>query len=187
MPVNIKGKEYLTVAERIQEAHKKYPNKIEIDTTVLKMQEGEVCIKAIVTIHGQTTLRYSGIAHEKANSSYINNTSYIENCETSAIGRALSAAGFSGAISVLTSQWALSSAATRLRLDGPCCFRLQHKSRPKRQVHLPSIDIQTRRSLLAPTICLPPPMIAFLQARPPSDKLNSIGSWYAASSSSSST
>lgn len=35
-----------------------------------------------------------GTAYEKENSSFINKTSYIENCETSAVGRALGMAGF---------------------------------------------------------------------------------------------
>lgn len=36
----------------------------------------------------------SGTAYEKEGSSFINKTSYIENCETSAVGRALGMAGF---------------------------------------------------------------------------------------------
>ena len=36
----------------------------------------------------------TGYAREDQNSSYINNTSYIENCETSAVGRALGMCGF---------------------------------------------------------------------------------------------
>ena len=35
-----------------------------------------------------------GHAYEKENSSFINKTSYIENCETSAVGRALGMCGF---------------------------------------------------------------------------------------------
>jgi hypothetical protein len=35
-----------------------------------------------------------GHAYEKEDSSFINKTSYIENCETSAVGRALGMAGF---------------------------------------------------------------------------------------------
>ena len=35
----------------------------------------------------------SGIAYEKEGSTFINKTSYIENCETSAVGRALGMAG----------------------------------------------------------------------------------------------
>ena len=41
-----------------------------------------------------------GTAYEKENSSFINKTSYIENCETSAVGRALGMAGFGIDVSV---------------------------------------------------------------------------------------
>ena len=41
-----------------------------------------------------STLLGTGTAYEKENSSFINKTSYIENCETSAVGRALGMAGF---------------------------------------------------------------------------------------------
>ena len=40
------------------------------------------------------TILATGTAYEKENSSFINKTSYIENCETSAVGRALGFAGF---------------------------------------------------------------------------------------------
>ena len=40
------------------------------------------------------TLLGTGTAYEKENSTFINKTSYIENCETSAVGRALGMAGF---------------------------------------------------------------------------------------------
>lgn len=36
----------------------------------------------------------TGTAYEKEGSTFINKTSYIENCETSAVGRALGMAGF---------------------------------------------------------------------------------------------
>ena len=36
----------------------------------------------------------TGTAYEKESSTFINKTSYIENCETSAVGRALGMAGF---------------------------------------------------------------------------------------------
>ena len=39
---------------------------------------------------------YVGHAFERANSSFINKTSHVENCETSAIGRALASAGYAG-------------------------------------------------------------------------------------------
>ena len=97
MPVNIHGRQYKTVAERVAEAHKKHKDNIEIQTKLVSWESGVVIMKAIVIIHSKdNTLTYIDYAYEKEGSSTINKTSILENCSTSAIGRALSAAGFAG-------------------------------------------------------------------------------------------
>ena len=97
MPVNIHGKQYKTVAERVMEAHKKHKDNIEIQTKLVSWESGVVIMKAIVIIHAKDkTLTYIDYAYEKEGSSMINKTSILENCSTSAIGRSLSAAGFAG-------------------------------------------------------------------------------------------
>ena len=97
MPVNIHGRQYKTVAERVAEAHKKHKDNIEIQTELVSWESGVVIMKAIVIIHSKdNTLTYTDYAYEKEGSSTINKTSILENCSTSAIGRALSAAGFAG-------------------------------------------------------------------------------------------
>lgn len=63
-----------------------------IKTELLSNENGICIFKAIVT-NGDIILG-TGTAYEKENSSFINKTSYIENCETSAVGRALGMAGF---------------------------------------------------------------------------------------------
>jgi hypothetical protein len=52
-------------------------------------------MKAAVSFEGEITAG-TGYAEEKRGSTQINKTSALENCETSAIGRALAAAGFGG-------------------------------------------------------------------------------------------
>ena len=57
--------------------------------------EGKVAIiKAYAYRDREDTRPATGHAYEKENSSFINKTSYIENCETSAVGRALAMLGF---------------------------------------------------------------------------------------------
>lgn len=84
--INIKGKEYITVNERVKEFRKLHPQG-QILTSILANADSQVMFKAEVVIEGVTVA--TGHAYEKEGSSFINKTSYIENCETSAIGRAL--------------------------------------------------------------------------------------------------
>ena len=89
--VKIKGKDYAMVHERIKAFRKLYPQG-RIETEVLYLQDGYCVIKATVYDDEESMLS-SGIAYEEKNSSTLNKTSFVENCETSAIGRALGIAG----------------------------------------------------------------------------------------------
>lgn len=93
---NIKGKEYAEVNQRIKAFRQLYPEGF-IKTEILSNENGVVVMKAIVgwyTADGSEIVLATGTAYEKETSSYINKTSYIENCETSAVGRALGMIGF---------------------------------------------------------------------------------------------
>jgi hypothetical protein len=95
--VEINGRTYQTVAYRLAEFRKEYPiaSKWNIETECLHRDEKEVVFKATIkNPDGQVVA--TGHAEEKRDSSYINRTSAYENCETSAIGRALATAGFIG-------------------------------------------------------------------------------------------
>lgn len=90
--INIKGKEYAPVSSRIKEFREnaKYAEWT-IETEILEM--GEVVLMKAIIKDVEGRIRAVGHAYEKENSTFINKTSYIENCETSAVGRAL---GFLG-------------------------------------------------------------------------------------------
>ena len=93
--VDVKGKEYVVVPQRVKAFRKLYPDGF-IMTDILSHENGVVVMQAKAGYYdeeGNAFVLGTGLAFEKADSSYINNTSYIENCETSAIGRAL---GFLG-------------------------------------------------------------------------------------------
>lgn len=89
--ISIKGKEYSPVQERITAFRRCYPQGF-IRTELVKDENGVCTMRAEVGT-GDLVLG-TGTAQEKETSSYINKTSYIENCETSAVGRALGMAGF---------------------------------------------------------------------------------------------
>lgn len=85
---NIKGKEYIEVNERVKAFRMLYPEgTIETDIIHLDTEAGLVVMKATASNDGKTL--GTGMSYERESSSYINKTSYIENCETSAVGRAL--------------------------------------------------------------------------------------------------
>lgn len=88
---NIKGKEYAEVNQRIKAFRMVYPNG-RIETNMLSNDNG-ICVFRATVGDGEETLG-TGHAYEKESGSFINKTSYIENCETSAVGRALGMAGF---------------------------------------------------------------------------------------------
>lgn len=89
---DVKGKDYAEVPQRVKAFRSLYPNG-SITTEILSIADGICVMKATVADEGGSILG-TGTAYEKEGSSYINKTSYIENCETSAVGRALGFAGF---------------------------------------------------------------------------------------------
>lgn len=92
----IKGKPYAEVKERVKAFRKVFPDGA-IMTEIIK-DDGDRCtVKAEIFVRGEegdTILISTGHASEVRTSSNVNKTSYIENCETSAVGRALGMAGF---------------------------------------------------------------------------------------------
>lgn len=88
--IPFKGKGYAMVNERIKAFRQICPMG-QIVTSIVSLENGVVTMKAEIFVDG--VIVADGLAQEKETSSYINKTSFIENCQTSAIGRAL---GFLG-------------------------------------------------------------------------------------------
>ena len=83
---NIKGKEYAEVNQRVKAFRSLYPEG-QIITEKLKEEDGEIEFIAKIG-DGMGKVLTTGHAHEVVVSSNINRTSALENCETSAVGRA---------------------------------------------------------------------------------------------------
>jgi hypothetical protein len=92
--VNIRGKEYLTVAYRIKQFRVDHPD-WQIHTDIIDMDEDRVVVRAEICDSASVTIA-TGHAEERRSSSQINQTSALENCESSAVGRALAFAGYGG-------------------------------------------------------------------------------------------
>lgn len=94
--IKLGAKGYAQVNERINAYRKVYPSG-SIETEIDEIRDDYVRIKAIVSDE-QDRIIATGTASEVITGNdkkdYINKTSMIENCETSAVGRALGFAGF---------------------------------------------------------------------------------------------
>ena len=96
MPVKIHGKEYTTVVERINDFRN--DERFEgwsIETDIISSDIENCIIKATIKDSAGKIVG-TGLAHEVQGSTNINKTSHVENCETSAIGRALANIGKAG-------------------------------------------------------------------------------------------
>lgn len=87
--INIKGKNYVPVNERVKAIHEAMSTNFSIETELLPVQ-GAVVFKATVTIGDTVFTGHSAANPDKA----IEKQSPYEVAETSAIGRALGFAGY---------------------------------------------------------------------------------------------
>lgn len=86
-------KDYIQVNERVMRFYEKYPEG-SIQTELISVDNEKVIMKALAYRHPNDIIPCNGHAEEIRNSNYINRTSAVENCETSAVGRALANLGF---------------------------------------------------------------------------------------------
>ncbi len=95
--INFRGREYKTVALRVQEFRAAFPiaDGWSIRTLPVTVSADVVVFRAAVVDPSEREVAV-GYAEERRSKRGVNATSAVENCETSAIGRALAAAGFAG-------------------------------------------------------------------------------------------
>lgn len=89
--IDLKNNAYAEVNQRIKAFRMLFPMGT-IETSIISLENGICTMQAIIKDENDHVLG-TGTAQEKENSSFINKTSYIENCETSAVGRALAMCG----------------------------------------------------------------------------------------------
>tara|TARA_R100000278_G_scaffold14659_1_gene15250 strand:- start:73 stop:636 length:564 start_codon:yes stop_codon:yes gene_type:complete len=89
--INIHGKKYVEVNERIKYFRENYKG-WSLTSDFIELTEQRCVIKATV-LNEEGRIIGDGIAEETKGSTYINKTSFVENCQTSAWGRALGSIG----------------------------------------------------------------------------------------------
>lgn len=101
---NIKGKDYVQVNERVRafRTHPDFAN-MSIETSIIDISEKRVLMVAKV-LDPEGLVRATGHAEEIQTNHGVNSTSYVENCETSAVGRALGFMGIGVDTSIATSE-----------------------------------------------------------------------------------
>lgn len=140
--MDIKGKGYVLVNERVKAFRMLYPNGI-ITTEIVSLADGVVVMKATVSDENGCLLS-TGYAYEKESSTYINKTSYIENCETSAVGRAL---GFLG-IGIDTSIASYDEVQNAVNNQGGAVEQPKPKEQPKPANQQKPIGVDAAAKLL---------------------------------------
>ena len=101
---NIKGKEYVQVNERITALRKLPEYKgYSIETEMVAI-DSEMCVMKATIRDSSGAVAATGFAQEDRSASMINKTSYVENCETSAVGRALGFLGIGVESSIATAE-----------------------------------------------------------------------------------
>ena len=95
--VDFRGKKYSMVVDRIATFRKSFGWEYGIETRVISELTGEnmVAVGCYVK-NSEGRIVGSGLAYEHKDNGPVNKTSALENCETSAIGRALASMGLAG-------------------------------------------------------------------------------------------
>lgn len=111
--INIKGNEYILVKDRVLYFNENYPNG-KIETELLSEINSEmVVMKATITPDVDNPTRiFTGYSQATWGDGYINKTAAMENCETSAVGRALGMMGI-GVIDSIASADEINKAQTQ--------------------------------------------------------------------------
>ena len=125
---NIRGKQYVEVNERIKFFRQEDQYKGWGIHTDINMLDGDQCLCKCTVVNSDGEVIAQGHAHEVKSSSNINKTSHVENCETSAVGRALAMLGIGIDTSIASSNEVQEAIAKQQELvDNPQVQKLAKK------------------------------------------------------------
>lgn len=155
--VDIKGKAYSLVNDRVLAFRELYPDGV-IESNILSMKDGVVVIKAIIK-DGDRVIA-TGLAYEKEGSTFINKTSYIENCETSAVGRALGFLGIGVDDSICSAEELVNAVTNQKQKKDPVPMVMDEQIERIRQLYNESAE----NAAYIESICPDPRKLTMAQA-----------------------
>ena len=123
--INIHGKEYATVDQRVKYLREHYPD-ASLISEMVSNDNGMCVFKSTLIIEDKA--RATGWAYEKEGSSNVNKTSYVENCETSSWGRCLANFGILVDGSVASAEEVQNAILQQEELDKQCGLALSEIS-----------------------------------------------------------
>lgn len=142
--IKIKGKDYATVAARVQAFRELCPDGL-IHAEIISINDGVVLMQAQVKDENGKLLA-TGYAQEKENASMINKTSYIENCETSAVGRALAMLGLGSEENIASSQEVYAAQAQQAQMENSAPQAEDHANEMCNEIDLASLEALTKKA-----------------------------------------
>lgn len=135
----IRNKKYALVAERVQAFRKLCPDGL-ITTEILSMDGGVVTMKSSIYDEAGKLLA-TGLAQEKENSTNINKTSYVENCETSAVGRALAMLGIGSECSMASAEEVVNAQMNQAQAQEP-----DHSNEKCSEIELATLEAMAKKA-----------------------------------------
>ena len=147
---DIKGKDYAEVNQRIKAFRMVYPTGF-ITTEMISNENGVCIFRASVGYvdNLDRVVLGTGTAYEKEGSTFINKTSYIENCETSACGRALGMAGFGIDVSVASAEEVLNAMENQKKPDSVDKKKAEVKKSKASAEQKKEAELKSKRDLIS--------------------------------------
>ena len=145
-----RGKKYAEVNQRIKAFRMVYPQGF--ITTEMVSNEGGVCIFRATVGYVENLDRVilgTGTAYEKEGSTFINETSYIENAETSSVGRALGMEGFGIDVSVASAEEVLNAMENQKKPDNIDKKKAEVKKNKASAEQKKAAELKSKRDLIS--------------------------------------
>lgn len=145
---DVRNKKYAEVAQRVQAFRKLFPGGY-ITTDIIKFDPGVVYMKAETGYyeHGSRVMLATGYAFERQDASNINKTSFIENCETSAIGRALGFMGLGSENTICSAEELRNAIATQEAIEQG---KIPDPAKGAEMPHTPPANVDVTKSSSVP-------------------------------------